>query len=225
VAALIKRELGIEAKLVEGNTGEFSVLVDGQVVAKKGWVRFPADTKVLQAVQHYFSSLRDALRGLEGGDFSRLEPLFGEAKSEAGRCRIVEWYEKGYFDDKPKALAEALSCACFLGRTSVAKFLLDKGVDPAAGIGTGLAAFHWAANRGNLDTVKLLIERGAPLEQENMYGGTVLGCTVWSAIHEPRADHIQIIEALIAAGANIEAADYPTGNKRVDETLRRHGEK
>jgi hypothetical protein len=51
VAALIKRELGIEAKLVEGKTGEFSVLVDGRVVAKKGWVRFPADTKVLQAIQ------------------------------------------------------------------------------------------------------------------------------------------------------------------------------
>jgi hypothetical protein len=53
----------------------------------------------------------------------------------------------------------------------------------------------------------------------------VLGCTVWSAIYEPRANHIQIIEALIAAGANIEGADYPTGNKRVDETLRRHGAK
>jgi hypothetical protein len=167
----------------------------------------------------------DALRGLERGDFSRLEPLFGEAKSEAGRSRIVEWYSSGYFDGERKALAEALTCACFLGRTNVARFLLDKGVEAAAGIGTGLAAFHWAANRGNLDTVKLLIERGAPLEQENMYGGTVLGCTVWSAIHEPRPDHIEIIEALIAAGANIDGTDYPTGNKRVDEALRRHGAK
>jgi len=35
-----------------------------------------------------------------------------------------------------------------------------------------------------------------------------------------------IIEALIAAGAKIDAidsADYPTGNKRIDEALRRHG--
>ena len=55
MAALIKRELGIEAKLVEGNTGEFSVLVDGQVVAKKGWVRFPADAKLLQAVEQQMS--------------------------------------------------------------------------------------------------------------------------------------------------------------------------
>ena len=51
MAALIKRDLGIQPKLVEGDRGEFSVLVNGQVVAKKGWVRFPADAKVLQAVR------------------------------------------------------------------------------------------------------------------------------------------------------------------------------
>lgn len=167
---------------------------------------------------------RDALKGLERGDFSRLEPLFGNHTSPDGdKCRIVEWYENGYFENEPKALAEAFSCACFLARTSVADFLMINGVDPAAGTSTGLSGFHWAANRGSLDTVKLLIERKAPLELVNMYGGTVLGCAVWSAINEPRVDHIAIIEALLAAGANIGDAEYPTGNERVDEVLRRHG--
>lgn len=169
---------------------------------------------------------RDALKGLERGDFSRLEPLFGEHPSPDGdKCRIVEWYENGYFENEPKALAEAFSCSCFLGQTSVAEFLMTNGVDPAAGTSTGLSGFHWAANRGNLDTVKLLIERKAPLELVNMYGGTVLGCAVWSAINEPRVDHIAIIEALLAAGANIDDAEYQTGNERVDEVLRRHGAK
>ena len=169
---------------------------------------------------------RDAVRGLERGDFSRLEPLFVEDSSHNRRpSRFVAWYEKGYFDNEPKALAEALTCSCFLGRTSVAEFLLTEGVDPAEGNSTGLSAFHWAANRGNLDTVKLLIERKAPLELVNMYGGTVLGCAVWSAINEPRVDHIAIIEALLAAGAKIEEADCPTGNERVDDVLRRHGAK
>ena len=168
----------------------------------------------------------DALGGLERGDFSRLEPMFDIHPSPEGdKCRILDWYENGYFDNEPKALAEALTCACFLGRTGVADFLVTHGVDPAAGTGTGLSAFHWAANRGNLDTVKLLIERKAPLELVNMYGGTVLGCTVWSAINEPKVDHIAIIEILLAAGANIEGADYPTGNERVDEVLRRNGAK
>ena len=51
MAELIKRELGIEPELVEGNRGEFTVWVGDQVVAKKGWVRFPTDQRVLLAVR------------------------------------------------------------------------------------------------------------------------------------------------------------------------------
>jgi hypothetical protein len=51
VAELIKRELGVEPELIEGDRGEFTVWVGGRVVAKKGWVRFPADTRVLAAVR------------------------------------------------------------------------------------------------------------------------------------------------------------------------------
>jgi hypothetical protein len=169
---------------------------------------------------------RAAVPRLERGDFSALDPLFIDDPSLGHeRCRIIAWHQEGRFKDEPKALAEALSCACFNGRTAVAEYLLNAGVDPAAGNGTGLNAVHWAANRGNLETVALLIARQAPLEIENMYGGTVLGCTVWSAIHEPRPDHVGIIEALLEAGANVDAAEYPSGNKRVDEVLLRHGAK
>ena len=69
----------------------------------------------------------------------------------------------------------------------------------------------------------LLIEHKAPLETKSMYGGTVLGTAVWSAVNEPRADHVLIIEALINAGANLGAAGYPSGNARIDEVLVRHG--
>ena len=170
------------------------------------------------------SGIAEAMRGLERGDFSRLVPLFMDDPALDGGCRIIAWFEGGLFDNEPKALAEALTCACFNGRTSVVEYLLDKGVDPASGANTGMNAFHWAANRGQRQTVKLLIERKAPLEIKNMYGGTVLGCTVWSAIHEPRRDHLAIIKALLEAGANVEAAEYPSGNARVDELLRRYGE-
>jgi len=170
-------------------------------------------------------AFREAVRGLVRGDFSRLEPLFDAQVSGGNRSEIIEWFEKGYFAEEPKALAEALTCACFLGRTGVAEFLLNQGVDPSAGDGTGLNGFHWAANRGQLDAVKLLIERKAPLETKSMYGGTVLGTAVWSAINEPRADHELIIEALIAAGARLDAAGFPSGNDQIDEILRRHGAK
>jgi hypothetical protein len=38
---------------------------------------------------------------------------------------------QGRLRDQPKALAEALTCASFLGRTSVAESLLKQGGDPS----------------------------------------------------------------------------------------------
>jgi len=161
---------------------------------------------------------RDAVEDLMRGDFSRSAPLF-----EGEPCPILAWVGQGRFDGEPAALAEALSCACFLGRTPVVAALLKKGVDPLAGAATGLNAFHWAANRGQLAAVRLLIERRVPLEARNMYGGTVLGTAVWSAVYEPRPDHDAIIGALIAAGARRDAIGHPSGDPRADEVLRRHG--
>jgi len=51
VADLLKRELGVEAELVEGSRGEFTVRVGDKIVAQKGWIRFPQDKKVLSAVR------------------------------------------------------------------------------------------------------------------------------------------------------------------------------
>lgn len=161
---------------------------------------------------------RDAVRGLIAGDFSRLDPLF-----EGWPCRITEWFEANLFADEPKALEEALTCACFNGRTEVVDYLLAHGVDAPGGANTGLNGFHWAANRGQLDVVMLLLRHEAPLETRSMYEGTVLGTAVWSAINEPRPDHLRIIEALIKAGARVADVGYPTGNETVDEVFRRLG--
>jgi len=69
----------------------------------------------------------------------------------------------------------------------------------------------------------MLVQRKLPLEVKNTYGGTVLGTAVWSAIHEPRPDHVAVIETLISAGARLDAAGFTTGDECVDEVLRRHG--
>jgi hypothetical protein len=71
--------------------------------------------------------------------------------------------------------------------------------------------------------VRLLLRRKAPLETHSMYGGTVLGTATWSAVNEPRPDHVQIIEELLNAGARPEEAGYPSGHEHVDAVLRRHG--
>ncbi len=161
----------------------------------------------------------DALQGLKNGDFSRLESDFTPDHTiEGTRCRIIEWYEQGAFEQEPQALAEALTCACFLGRTGIAEYFLQRGIDVTAGTATGLSAFHWAANRGHLEMVKLLLKYNVSLEIENSYGGTVLSGTLWAALHEnQRPEHFAIIEALLVAGAHVESA----WQSEIDELRRR----
>ena len=165
----------------------------------------------------------DALAGLRNGDFSRLEPIF-QAEDEQ-QAQIVGWHKQGLFAEHPKELAEAFTCACFLGYTAIAEYFLAHGMDPAGGDATGANALHWAADRGQLATVRLLLRHRAPLETRNMYGGTVLGFAVWSALHEPRPDHPQIVEELLRAGARPEEAQYPTGIEKIDCILRRYRER
>ena len=162
----------------------------------------------------------DVVEGLRRGDFSRLAPLFGDPEHpEAAIGPIVAWLEAGTLADAPDILAEALTCACWLGRVGVARRLLEGGVDPAGGMGTGLNALHWAANRGQCAAVELLISWGAPLEQRSMYGGTALGTAVWAACHEPRGDQLGVVRTLLAAGADPTAVEYPTGNAALDAIL------
>src|SRR6266496_42870 len=148
----------------------------------------------------------EAVRGLMSGDFSRLAPLF-EAPSDGSPCAIIRWFEGGLFASEPKVLEEVLTCACFNGCTQVAEFFLAKGANPSGGMNTGLNALHWAANRGQVAAVELLIQHRAPLESQNAYGGSVLDCAVWSAVHEPKPGHLRIIDALLKAGAQVSAAE------------------
>jgi ankyrin repeat protein len=167
------------------------------------------------------SEFRNAVQGLIAGDFSRLEPLFEDHNGKP--CQIIEWCEAGMFRNELKALDEALSCVCFVGRPAVVEYLLARGVSAAGGSNTGLNGFHWAANRGQLEVVKLLIDRKAPLETRSMYGGTVLDTAVWSAINETKPNHLLIIEALLKAGAVINEGVYPSGDAAVDEVFNRVG--
>jgi ankyrin repeat protein len=144
-----------------------------------------------------------------------------------GRLDVV----KSYFDDdgalKPGTSKEQMEAgffyACGYGQTDVVEFLLEKGVDLASHSGDGQTGLHWAVIGGHLDTVKSLLPRNPPLEVKNMYGGTVLGQTLWSAAHDGDPElYIKIIETLIAAGAGVPRHHVPV-NKKVDDWLEKHG--
>ena len=172
---------------------------------------------------------RYAIAALERGDFTALEETVGGP--DAFNPTIRNWYEAGYFANEPETLAEAFAAACMLGHAETAEYLLDKGVDPYAGMKTGLAGYHYAASSGRLDVIRMLIAKGVRTDVKNMYNGDVWGQALWSAVHEHTPDHAPIIEALIEAGVEIEPGtlgwwemqDVPSEETkvRVAEALRR----
>ena len=154
-----------------------------------------------------------AVDALEKGDFSRLEESLG---GPAGfDQQIIEWYEDGRFDDAPETRDEALSCACMLGRTETARYLIEKGVDPYAGMKTWLAGPHYAVSSGHLETVQMLLREKVPLEIKSLHGGTMLGQAFWSAVNEHKRTHADIIEALINAGAVVEPGTLDWWNEQT----------
>lgn len=173
------------------------------------------------------NQFEDATAGLIAGDFTKWEPIFVSSTDNPLQCQVVEWFDQGLFSDRQKALNEALTCACFLGHTDVAEYLMDQGVDPSAGDGTGFDALHWAANRGQQRVVEILIQRGVSMESVSRFGGTVLGTAVWSTLNEPKPNHVQIVKMLLDAGAELDGArlkdlGFPTGHQELDETLSRY---
>jgi hypothetical protein len=152
----------------------------------------------------------EAERLLDEGSFTAMGALLGEDLDRT----LIDWHKAGRFEGKSEMLAETFTCACFEGRNDAVKYFLEQGIDPNGGNKTGLNALHWAANRGKPETVKLLLEAGADTEFVNMYGGTVIGQALWSAVNEPRENHAEIIEILIEAGAVIEPGALEWWNKQ-----------
>jgi ankyrin repeat protein len=145
-----------------------------------------------------------------------------EAAAGVGRLDVVKSFFKNKTTPSKKRLQSAFQYACAGGNKDVVEFLLDNGVDLADGGGDGQTPLHWAAIFGQLEMVKLLLTYKPPLESRNMYGGTVLGQTMWSAAHggNPKV-YAEIIETLIAAGAKVPPRHVPV-NQSIDDLLRRY---
>jgi hypothetical protein len=120
---------------------------------------------------------------------------------------------RNYFDSgkklKGNASDEQLRAgflwACQFGRNRVIEYLLPLGFDLTAQDTHGQTALHHAVIGAQLETVKLLLRHGAPLEARNSYGGTVLGQAIWSAYNSSSpATYLPIIEELLAACAKVE---------------------
>jgi hypothetical protein len=173
---------------------------------------------------------RYAVAALRRGDFTALDDVLGGR--EGFEASIAEWLENGYFANEQETLDEAFTAACMVGHERVAAYLLDRGVDPNAGMRTGLNGFHYAASNGRPQIIKLLVDRGVDPEITNAYGGTVLGQALWSAVNEHSADHAEIVELLVCSGAHVQPGTlewwseqpvpWPETKTRVTAVLQEH---
>ncbi|MDE0939654.1 MAG: ankyrin repeat domain-containing protein [Pirellulales bacterium] len=122
---------------------------------------------------------------------------------------------------------KALWVAAKEGDSAKVKQLLDKGVDiniygSTVGVDFGCTALFWAAANNHIDTVDLLIEKGAYIDAGAGIGGSPLARAAYEG-------HVEIVELLIEHGANVNAKDG-TGRSVLDAAddsvapiLQRHG--
>ena len=109
------------------------------------------------------------------GDVERIRSFFDEAGRPvpgASRHGATRYDESGKELPKPPSdpielISDALYIACRNGQLEAARFLLDRGANPAFEGYVRAPSLHWAAASGNRVLVDLLLERGADPEQKD----------------------------------------------------------
>jgi ankyrin repeat protein len=159
------------------------------------------------------------------------ELLAACARNDAARVRSIAQREPGFAGQVVMQASRLLREFAGIGNTEGVRHLLDLGVDVAAvdhdgdgywGIAKNSTALHVAAWLGRHATVKLLIERGAPLDVADGNGATPLALAVGACVHPywgwRRAP--ASVAALLDAGASTQNVPFPSGYDEVDELLR-----
>jgi hypothetical protein len=144
-----------------------------------------------------------------------------------GRLDLLEklWAEGAVMNAEGfrERLQVGFAMACCFGQRETAEFLIDKDAQIGEPDDQEHTPLHWAVIGGHLEVVELLLGHDAPLELENVYGGTPLGQGLWSAAHGGDAEvYVAILEALTAAGAKLPERHVPV-NPRIDAWLEERG--
>ena len=156
------------------------------------------------------------------------------ARGDAAAVRALAAGEPGLVREVVAEGGRLLAEFAGNGNTDGVRHLLDLGVDVAAryaegdgyyGIARDSTALHVAAWRIRPATVRLLVERGAPVDTPDGHGRTPLALAVracvdsyWSERRSPDP-----VRALLDAGASARGVPYPSGYAEVDALLRTRG--
>lgn len=152
------------------------------------------------------------------------------ARADEPAARAIAAAEPGLVARLQAADPALLADFAGAGNTAGVRLMLDLGFDIASrtdrGGAVGDTALHVAVWRNRLDTVKLLLARGAPVEAVNGRGETPLSWAVAALVEQsdwtPHKSP-EIVVALLAAGASVETVKrFPSGSA-ADDLLRKHG--
>jgi len=155
-------------------------------------------------------------------------PVDLEAAAALGRIGIV----RSYFDEngvlqshaKRQQVESAFDYACTWGQRDVVEFLLEKGISPDLRNADGRTGLHNAAWGAHIDVVKLLLQRGSPVDaKENNFHATPLDVALWlwdnSRDRTERERCYEVIVLLARAGATLDRRHWhdPAGEGMLDK--------
>lgn len=122
-----------------------------------------------------------------------------------GRVKVVEQFMKWdggrLFTEMPEIVRGALLLAAQNGQHLVTAKLLDSLHEFCWSDGSGMTPLHYAASSGDIETVKVILQRtrhSGVLETTNMTGDTALFCAA-------NRGHAETVQYLIQEGANVNA--------------------
>jgi ankyrin repeat protein len=153
------------------------------------------------------------------------------ARHDTAAVRVIAAREPQLVSELRADGGRILATFAGVGNTDGVRHLLDLGVDVGALFAEGdgyfdvaksSLALHVAAWRANHVTVRLLIERGSPIDVPDGKGRTPLALAVracvdsyWTSRRTPES-----VQALLDAGASAKGIAFPSGYAEVDDLLR-----
>ena len=153
------------------------------------------------------------------------------ARNETERIRAIKESDPALVSAVVAEGGQLLAEFAGVGNSEGVGHLLDLGVEVGAmfkdgdgywGIASSSTALHVAAWRARHSTVKLLIDRGAPIDVADGRGRTPLALAVRACVNSYWTDRRspESVDALLRAGASAKGITVPTGYAEADELFR-----
>lgn len=148
----------------------------------------------IDIVQVLYNQLKPSLLRSSLSSYGNIESLVGEAVA-SGSLPLVDYFLQPGQPFRSRLREAAFCTACSFGNLELITRLLDSGVDVNVLDFAGFTGIELAAENGELDTVKLLLERG--FNTKHIFFHHAL---LWAA----REGHIEVAKVLLDHGANID---------------------